>query len=61
VPSQRSVAGEFADAPVSTAPRSAESLYPCPLTDDTDQGLDHLARDLFKAWGDRVLSVIELE
>ena len=42
-------------------PRSGESLYPCPLTDDTDQALGQLARDLVKAWGDRTLSVIELE
>ena len=41
--------------------RSGESLYPCPLTDDTDQALGQLARDLVKAWGDRALSVIELE
>ena len=43
------------------APRAGGSLYPCPLTDDTDQALGHLARDLVKAWGDRALSVIELE
>ena len=35
--------------------------YPCPLTDDTDQALGQLARDLVKAWGDRALTVIELE
>ena len=29
------------------------SLYPCALTDDTDQALGQLARDLVKAWGDR--------
>ena len=43
-----------------TLPRSGESLY-LPLTDDTDQALGHLARDLVKAWGDRALTVIELE
>ena len=62
MPLQRntSVAG-FADAAVPTLPRSGESLYPCSLTDDTDQVLGQLARDLVKAWGDRALSVIELE
>ena len=42
-------------------PRSSESLYPCPLTDATDKALGQLARDLVKAWGDRTLTVIELE
>ena len=37
------------------------SLYPCQLTEDTDQSLVDLARDLVKAWGDSSLSVIELE
>ena len=37
------------------------SLYPCQLSDDTDQALVDLARTLVKAWGDRALSVIELE
>ena len=31
------------------------------LTDDTDLVLGQLARDLVKAWGDRALTVIELE
>ena len=62
VPLQRNAAaGGFADAAAPTLPRSGESLYPCPLTDDTDQALGQLARDLVKAWGDRALSVIELE
>ena len=44
------------------APRSAATtLYPCQLTDATDQALGQLARDLVKAWGDRALSVIDLE
>ena len=41
-------------------PRSGESLIPV-LTDDTDQALGQLARDLVKAGGDRALTVIELE
>ncbi|MCH2566371.1 MAG: preprotein translocase subunit SecA [Prochlorococcus sp. ALOHA_A2.0_51] len=41
--------------------RAIGSLYPCSLTDDTDQFLAELARELVKVWGDRALSVIELE
>ena len=51
----------FADVAAPTLPRSIENLYPCPLTDATDQALGQLARDLVKAWGDRTLTVIELE
>ena len=31
------------------------------MTEDTDQVLGVLARDFVKAWGDRTLTVIELE
>ena len=48
VPLQRSAAGGFADAAAATLPRSGESLYPCTLTDDTDQALGQLARDLVR-------------
>jgi preprotein translocase subunit SecA len=51
----------FSDKPPSAAPRIGASLYPCELSDTTDQLLAQLARDLVKAWGDRALSVIELE
>ena len=72
VPLQRSTDGGdgFADkaAPASgphgSAPSEAKaigSLYPCQLTDATDQALAELARELVKVWGDRALSVIELE
>ena len=61
VPMQGSSAAGFSDAAVSAPARTSESLYPCQLTDDTDQALAQLARDLVKAWGDRALSVIELE
>ena len=53
-----------ASGPHGSAPSEAKaigSLYPCQLTDATDQALVELARDLVKAWGDRALSVIELE
>ena len=72
VPLQRSTDGGdgFADkaAPASgphgSAPSEAKAignLYPCQLTDATDQALAELARELVKVWGDRALSVIELE
>ena len=53
-----------ASGPHGSAPSEAKaigSLYPCQLTDSTDQALAELARDLVKAWGDRALTVIELE
>ena len=62
VPLQRSSAAGFSEAPaVAAPPRSSDSLYPCALSDTTDQALGQLARDLVKAWGDRALSVIDLE
>ncbi|MDC3044242.1 preprotein translocase subunit SecA [bacterium] len=60
-PQRSSVTEGFADAAPSNSLRSGETLYPCTLTDATDQALGQLARDLVKAWGDRALSVIELE
>ena len=46
------------------APSEAKAignLYPCALSDATDQSLGELARDLVKAWGDRSLTLLELE
>ena len=60
VPLQRGAAAGFSEAPQPPA-RSSESLFPCTLTEDTDQLLGQLARDLVAAWGDRALTVIELE
>ena len=71
VPLQRSgeASGFAAKAAPSSGPHGAApsearaigSLYPCQLSEDTDQSLADLARDLVKTWGDRALSVIELE
>ena len=61
IPLQRMVASGFAEAASAAPARMSESLFPCKLTDDTDQVLAGLARDLVKAWGDRALTVIELE
>ncbi|MAR08267.1 MAG: preprotein translocase subunit SecA [Cyanobium sp. NAT70] len=63
LPLQRSAAAGFAEGSSAAvvSSRISDSLYPCTLTDDTDQALVALARDLVKAWGDRALTVIELE
>ena len=41
--------------------RAMGNLYPCSLTEQTDQALGQMARDLVAAWGDRSLTVLELE
>ena len=69
VPLQRSTeaagfaakAAPVAEGSAPTEARAIGSLYPCQLSEDTDQCLADLARDLVKAWGDRSLTVIELE
>ncbi|MFN5195381.1 MAG: preprotein translocase subunit SecA [Cyanobacteriota bacterium] len=70
VPLQRSAAPEAgggfgADAPpVRQAPSEARalgSLYPCTLTETTSDALTVLSRELVQAWGDRSLTVLELE
>ena len=71
VPLQRSAEGGGgfstpapASGPHGNAPTEAKAignLYPCQLTEETDQSLVDLAKQLVKAWGDRALSVIELE
>ena len=58
----RDAADGFSDQAVKAPTlRRLDSLYPCQLSDPTDQLLAQLARDLVKAWGDRALTVIELE
>jgi len=59
---QRDDASGFSE-PSAAAPtlRKSDSLYPCPLSDQTDQAVGQLARDLVKEWGDRALTLIELE
>jgi preprotein translocase subunit SecA len=68
IPQQRSqAAGGFGNGAKGTgaaAPSEARAigaLFPCALSPDTDQALGALARDLVKAWGDRQLTVLELE
>ena len=44
-----------------TEARAIGNLYPCELSADTEQALSALARQLVAAWGDRSLTVLELE
>jgi len=41
--------------------RSLGSLYPCSLSETTEQALATLAKALVNAWGDRQLTLLELE
>jgi len=41
--------------------RAMGNLFPCALSPETEQELGDLSRQLVKAWGDRALSVLELE
>jgi preprotein translocase subunit SecA len=67
VPLQRSAqASGFAAAAGAAAKPPSEAraigaLYPCALSEATDGQLAQLAQGLVKAWGDRQLSVLELE
>ena len=56
--------GAAAGAAAAKAPSEARAigaLYPCALSDATEHSLSELAHDLVKAWGDRQLTVLELE
>ncbi|MBC1262449.1 preprotein translocase subunit SecA [Synechococcus sp. BSF8S] len=68
VPLQRQAAaagfGSDASAAAPAAPSEARAigaLYPCDLSGDADHELVELARELVKAWGDRALTVLELD
>ena len=68
VPLQRSAEGGggfAADGPsrgrAPSEARAIGTLYPCALTEGTEQALVQLCRDLVAAWGDRALTVLELE
>jgi preprotein translocase subunit SecA len=41
--------------------RAIGALYPCALSEEADGALAQLAKELVKAWGDRALTVLELE
>jgi len=66
VPLQREASSGFAAAASAPAKPPSEAralgrLYPCELSPDTDAALADVARELVKLWGDRSLSVLELE
>ncbi|QPN60959.1 preprotein translocase subunit SecA [Synechococcus sp. CBW1002] len=44
-----------------TEARAMGSLYPCELSPETELALSSLVKELVSAWGDRALSVLELE
>jgi preprotein translocase subunit SecA len=53
--------GPAASAKPPSEARAIGALYPCALSDSTDHGLGQLAHNLVLAWGDRQLTVLELE
>ncbi len=67
IPLQRQLegGGGFREvAASSSAPSEARAmgnLYPCNLSPDTDQELAALVRQLVSSWGDRALTVLQLE
>ena len=66
VPLQREASSGFAAATSAPAKPPSEAralgrLYPCELSADTDAALADVARELVKLWGDRTLTVLELE
>jgi preprotein translocase subunit SecA len=70
IPLQRQSAGGGGFAPDASvadpfrAPSEARAigtLYPCVLLPETVQALSRMGRDLAEAWGDRALTVLELE
>ncbi|MCP9850226.1 preprotein translocase subunit SecA [Cyanobium sp. Morenito 9A2] len=66
IPLPREAAAGFAPGTaVTTKPlseaRAIGTLYPCALSEGTEQNLGLLARGLVGAWGDRSLGVLELE
>ena len=54
-------ASQAAQAKAPSEARAIGALYPCALSDATEHSLSELAHDLVKAWGDRTLTVLELE
>ena len=66
VPLQREASAGFAATTVNPAKPLSEAraigrLFPCELSSDTDQALADVAQQLVKLWGDRSLSVLDLE
>ena len=65
VPLQREASTGFAatstPAKAPSESRAVSRLYPCELSSDTDEALGAVSRELVNLWGDRSLSVLELE
>ena len=65
VPLQREASTGFAatstPAKAPSEARAVSRLYPCELSSDTDEALGAVSRELVNLWGDRSLSVLELE
>ncbi|MFM9046889.1 MAG: preprotein translocase subunit SecA, partial [Cyanobium sp.] len=68
IPLQRSNegGGGFSQEPLALSSpqklgRALGTLYPCPLSEETDTALSALARELVQEWGDRSLTLLELE
>ena len=66
VPLQREASSGFAASSANPAKPPSEAraigrLFPCELSDETDAALADVAQRLVKLWGDRSLSVLELE
>jgi preprotein translocase subunit SecA len=66
VPLQREASAGFAAASANPAKPPSEAravgrLFPCELSSDTDVALTDVAQKLVKLWGDRSLTVLELE
>ena len=64
VPLQRSSegGGGFGGSSLAKVPAASQgSLYPCSLSADTEAELVALAKELVQAWGDRALTLLELE
>jgi preprotein translocase subunit SecA len=65
VPLQREASGGFSATATPVRPpseaRAIGALFPCDLSSATDEALAQVARNLVQLWGDRSLTVLELE
>ena len=49
------------ETPTFKKSKSISTLFPCQLNSDTEEYLDELTKQLVTSWGDRAISLIELE
>ncbi|MFM2158634.1 MAG: preprotein translocase subunit SecA, partial [Cyanobacteriota bacterium] len=57
----RLVRPESEHRPIPARRSGADALFPCPLSEATERSLNELSQDLVKVWGDRQLTLLELE